>query len=113
MNRTTTPSLSSLSLDAPRVHLPCNNTITPLLNIMKVFDEFVGIWFALLGMKNLFLIIPAFIIFRFLDIFKPWPISFFDREIRGGWGIMLDDLAAGAMVFCLIQLYFWFPRLIS
>jgi len=42
VNRTTTPSLSSLSLDAPRVHLPCNNTITPLFNIVKVFDEFVG-----------------------------------------------------------------------
>ncbi len=78
-----------------------------------VFDEFVGIWFALLGVKNLFLIIPAFIIFRFLDIFKPWPISFFDREMRGGWGIMLDDLAAGAIVFFLIQSSFWFPRLIS
>ena len=71
-----------------------------------VFDEFVGIWVALLGMKNLFLIVPAFIIFRLLDIFKPWPISFFDREIRGGWGIMLDDLAAGAIVFLLIQFFF-------
>ena len=78
-----------------------------------VFDEFVGIWVALLGMKNLFLIVPAFIIFRLLDIFKPWPISFFDREIRGGWGIMLDDLVAGAIVFFLIQSFFLFPKLIS
>ena len=78
-----------------------------------VFDEFVGIWVALLGIKNLFLIVPAFIIFRLLDIFKPWPISFFDREIRGGWGIMLDDLAAGAIVFFLIHSFFLFPKLIS
>ena len=78
-----------------------------------VFDEFVGIWLALLGMKNLFLIIPAFIIFRLLDIFKPWPISFLDREIRAGWGIMLDDLAAGAIVFLLIQSFFWLANLIS
>ncbi|MEC8298839.1 MAG: phosphatidylglycerophosphatase A [Pseudomonadota bacterium] len=78
-----------------------------------VFDEFVGIWVALLGLKNLFLIVPAFIIFRLLDIFKPWPISFLDREIRAGWGIMLDDLAAGAIVFFLIQSFFWFPHLIS
>ena len=78
-----------------------------------VFDEFVGIWVALLGLKNLFLIIPAFIIFRLLDIFKPWPISFLDREIRAGWGIMLDDLAAGAIVFLLIQSFFWFANLIS
>ena len=78
-----------------------------------VFDEFVGIWVALLGLKNLFLIVPAFIIFRLLDIFKPWPISFLDREIRAGWGIMLDDLAAGAIVFLLIQSFFWFVNLIS
>jgi len=42
VNRTTTPSLSSLSLDTPRVHLPCNNTITPPLYIMQMFDEVVG-----------------------------------------------------------------------
>jgi hypothetical protein len=42
VNRTTTPSLSSMSLYSPRVHLPCNNTITPPLNIVKMFDEFVG-----------------------------------------------------------------------
>ena len=78
-----------------------------------VFDEFVGIWVALLGMKNLFLIVPAFIVFRLLDIFNPWPISFFDREIRGGWGIMLDDLVAGAIVLFLIESSFLFPKLIS
>ena len=77
-----------------------------------VFDEFVGIWVALLGLKNLFLIFPAFVIFRLLDIFKPWPISFFDREIKGGWGIMLDDLVAGSIVFFLIQSYFLFLKLI-
>jgi len=64
-------------------------------------------------LKNLFLIIPAFIIFRLLDIFKPWPISFLDREIRAGWGIMLDDLAAGAIVFLLIQSFLWLANLIS
>jgi len=42
VDRTIAPSLTSLSLDAPRVHLPCNNTITPPLNIMQMFDEVVG-----------------------------------------------------------------------
>ena len=78
-----------------------------------VFDEFVGIWVALLGLKNLFLIFPAFVIFRLLDIFKPWPVSFFDREIKGGWGIMLDDLVAGAIVFLLIQSLLLFLKPIS
>ena len=75
-----------------------------------VFDEFVGIWVALLGLKNLFLIVPAFVIFRLLDIFKPWPISFVDREIKGGWGIMLDDLVAGVIVFFSYPIVFFVPQ---
>jgi hypothetical protein len=39
VNRTITPSLSSLSIDAPRVHLLCNDTITPTLVLMKIFNE--------------------------------------------------------------------------
>ena len=39
MNRTITPSLSSLSLDAPRIHLLCNDTITPTLIIMNLLKE--------------------------------------------------------------------------
>ena len=77
-----------------------------------VFDEFVGIWVALLGITNLFLVIPAFVLFRILDIFKPWPISYFDRNLEGGWGIMLDDLAAGVIVFFLMQAFIWFAKLI-
>jgi hypothetical protein len=42
MNRTITPSLSSLSLDAPRIHLLCNDTITPTLIIMKICDKVKG-----------------------------------------------------------------------
>jgi phosphatidylglycerophosphatase A len=39
----------------------------------------------------------AFALFRLLDIAKPWPISWLDRELGGGWGVMLDDIAAGAV----------------
>jgi phosphatidylglycerophosphatase A len=39
----------------------------------------------------------AFALFRLLDIAKPWPISWLDREIPGGWGVMLDDIAAGVI----------------
>ena len=44
MNRTITPSLSSLSLDAPRIHLLCNDTITPtlIIIIMKICDKVKG-----------------------------------------------------------------------
>ena len=39
-------------------------------------------------------IIAGFLLFRFFDILKPFPVSFFDK-IKNGWGIMLDDIAAG------------------
>ena len=37
----------------------------------------------------------GFIVFRIFDIAKPWPISWIDRHVRGGLGIMIDDIAAG------------------
>ncbi len=37
----------------------------------------------------------AFALFRLFDILKPWPISWADRKVRGGLGIMLDDILAG------------------
>lgn len=39
--------------------------------------------------------IPAFIIFRFFDVVKPWPIKWLDRRVAGGFGIMVDDVLAG------------------
>jgi Phosphatidylglycerophosphatase A and related proteins len=49
-----------------------------------------------------FIFIPlTFVLFRFFDIAKPWPISKVDRECRGGMGIMLDDLLAGVLTFVL------------
>jgi len=38
--------------------------------------------------------ILGFILFRLFDIFKPWPVSWADRKIKGGFGIMLDDILA-------------------
>jgi phosphatidylglycerophosphatase A len=39
----------------------------------------------------------GFVLFRFFDILKPWPISWADRNIKGGLGIMLDDVLAGLL----------------
>jgi len=39
--------------------------------------------------------VAGFIVFRFLDIAKPWPIGLADRRLRGGLGIMVDDALAG------------------
>ena len=63
-----------------------------------VWDEFAGYWVMMfLVPSNWFCVSFGFVLFRILDIFKPWPISVVDRQVGGGLGIMLDDLLAGVM----------------
>lgn len=78
---------------------------------MGVHDHGSIVWDEIAGMMIVFIAVPiswhsvlmGFILFRFFDILKPWPISFLDKNIHGGWGIMVDDLVAG--VFSLICLH--------
>lgn len=52
----------------------------------------------------------AFVLFRMFDIVKPWPISYFDRTLKGGFGVMFDDLlAAVATIASLLALRSFFP----
>jgi len=44
----------------------------------------------------------GFLFFRLFDIWKPWPIGWIDKNIGGGLGIMLDDLAAGALTWIFL-----------
>ncbi len=39
----------------------------------------------------------GFVAFRFFDIVKPWPVRWLDENLPGGWGVVLDDVAAGVM----------------
>jgi phosphatidylglycerophosphatase A len=39
----------------------------------------------------------GFVAFRFFDIVKPWPVRWLDENLPGGWGVVLDDAAAGVM----------------
>jgi phosphatidylglycerophosphatase A len=73
-----------------------------------VWDEIVGylISMILLPIEPLFLGC-AFLLFRFFDILKPWPICWLDRELPGGLGIMLDDVAAGLMALAVAHLGLW------
>lgn len=60
-----------------------------------VIDEVAGMWLALLGLpRHLVIVLMAFILFRALDIIKIPPIRQLER-LPGGFGIMLDDVAAG------------------
>lgn len=70
-----------------------------------VIDEIVGIWVALLGIdQRAMLALLGFLLFRVLDIAKPWPIGLADRRVPGGFGVMLDDLIAGVLVAIVLQL---------
>ena len=75
-----------------------------------VIDEIAGQMITLL-------IAPAhwpwwllgFFWFRFFDVLKPWPASWCDRELPGGWGVMMDDIVAGIYGLIALQLciYGW------
>ncbi len=72
-----------------------------------VWDEFVGMWIAALPtlLFGIWLMLIAFVIFRALDVLKPWPCRRLER-LHGGWGIMLDDVAAGLMTLVIVPLLF-------
>lgn len=63
-----------------------------------VLDEVLGMYLALLFLNpSLAWVATAFLLFRLLDIFKPWPVSLMERRFTGGAAILLDDLLAGAI----------------
>ena len=70
-----------------------------------VLDEFVGVWIALVAApKTLLGMAAGFALFRLFDIVKPWPVSWADREVRGGFGVMLDDVVAGVLAAFVLWL---------
>ncbi len=74
-----------------------------------VIDEIVGMLITMSGVPLTPLtLLLGFILFRFFDIAKPFPVNFFDSRFHGGLGIMLDDVVAGlySLVFLHILLRF-------
>ena len=75
-----------------------------------VIDEFVGMFISIIAFPQgaWYLAILAFALFRFFDILKPFPVSYADRNIKGGLGVMVDDVLAGiyALLSGHIILYF-------
>ena len=70
-----------------------------------VWDEFVGLWIALFALPAGWLwIVIGFALFRLFDIWKPWPIDRLDNSIKGGLGIMLDDVVAGIYALVCVQI---------
>jgi phosphatidylglycerophosphatase A len=72
-----------------------------------VWDEFVGFFITMFMVPVSWQsILVGFILFRIFDIFKPWPISFIDKNMTGGAGIMFDDVLAGFFALAIMQLIF-------
>ena len=72
-----------------------------------VWDEVAGMLITLIAAPvSWTAVIVGFAIFRLFDIFKPWPISFVDKNLHGGLGIMVDDVLAG--LAALACMYFIF-----
>lgn len=66
-----------------------------------VWDEFVGFWVAMAFLpSDCVSIVLGFVLFRLFDILKPWPISWLDKNMSGGLGIMIDDILAGVAAGC-------------
>ncbi|WP_019935942.1 phosphatidylglycerophosphatase A [Oceanimonas smirnovii] len=69
-----------------------------------VWDEFIGFGITMLAAPAGWQWIAiGFVLFRFFDMVKPWPISWFDRRVHGGFGIMLDDVIAGLFALVCLQ----------
>jgi phosphatidylglycerophosphatase A len=77
-----------------------------------VLDEIAGLLLAALALpeRSFVWLALAFVLFRIFDIWKPWPIREMDHRLRGGAGIMLDDLMAAAYAAaCLLGLQAFLP----
>ncbi|NVK23589.1 MAG: phosphatidylglycerophosphatase A [Gammaproteobacteria bacterium] len=77
-----------------------------------VWDEFAGFFITMcLVPFSWWNVLAGFVLFRFFDIIKPWPISWLDRKVHGGLGIMADDILAGVIsAFVLLWLQPWIPQ---
>jgi len=78
-----------------------------------VWDEMVGYWLTMTMIPVSWQsVLAGFLLFRLFDIWKPYPIRWLDSHVKGGFGIMIDDvLAAGFAWFCLYGWYFIKPAL--
>jgi phosphatidylglycerophosphatase A len=70
-----------------------------------VWDEVVGYLVAMyLAPTGWYWVVIGFVLFRVFDIWKPFPIRRFERTLRGGFGVMADDVVAGVYACVMLQL---------
>jgi phosphatidylglycerophosphatase A len=72
-----------------------------------VIDEVAGFLITMVWMPMTWQAFAfGFCLFRFFDILKPWPIGWMDRKIPGGFGVVIDDVAAGLVANIILQLIY-------
>ena len=70
-----------------------------------VIDEIAGMCVALVGIPFSWTTgLAGFFMFRIFDIIKPPPVRQLERHLSGGWGIVMDDVAAGAMTHITLRI---------
>jgi phosphatidylglycerophosphatase A len=71
-----------------------------------VIDEFIGFFVSVVYLPQTYgYLIAAFFLFRFFDILKPFPIRQAERSLKGGFGIMTDDVLAGIYTNAILQIW--------
>ena len=74
-----------------------------------VWDEIAAYWLCVLFIPYQWpWLLAAFVLFRFFDILKPWPIGWADKKVSGGFGIMIDDVLAAIWTIMLLRLGLYF-----
>lgn len=72
-----------------------------------VIDEVVGFAVTMVWLPSTWkALLAGFIIFRILDALKPWPISYVERKIGGGVGVVADDVVAGIIGSVILQVVY-------
>lgn len=72
-----------------------------------VIDEVVGFLITMTWLPLTWqALLAGFCLFRFFDILKPWPISHFDKKVRGGLGVVVDDVVAGIFANIILQVVY-------
>jgi phosphatidylglycerophosphatase A len=99
-------------------------TIVAVLNIAGIFmcdkvnkdlntdDHPAAVWDEVAAFPIVMIAVPftwywiviGFILFRLIDIFKPGPIGWLDRHVHGGFGVMIDDVAAALVSLAIVQI---------
>ncbi|MEQ8227296.1 MAG: phosphatidylglycerophosphatase A [Rhodospirillales bacterium] len=73
-----------------------------------VVDEVAGQWLVLaVAPLDIWYFAAAFVLFRLFDIAKPWPVSWADGRIKGGFGVMFDDILAGLYGAAVLLVVLW------